>query len=1010
MRWALSPGRLYRMFYKSTQYISFTRDALRVTAFWLLIPFLFLLPSAVFANVLDFDSDAPNDSLRINNGDGDILDFGTSSFTIELWVKVSTMFENPVLYSSVYNLSDVTIGIDSANHAYFKLRYNGGPALGETITNTTVDFSDGEWHHIAAVLHSDVRQSLYVDGNEVGINVSTSGINYDLADQVNVGHVFDGQMDEFRIWSDARTLNELRLAANRELLGTEANLIVYYDFDIGVAGGSNGLITHVPDRTGNKDALLENFAKTGSSSNFVAETTKPILATEACGTAEALFPLSNPGSWSATATSSISTFVASNLIDNLVNSTWYSNASGVDPDHYITVDMGSTKSLAGLQYYFDDTNANARFSDYEVFTSTDGTNFESVDSGTLLTVLPDGESHAQFIEFASEVSARYYRLKSISSRGYVGGTELMPMICNSAGEFVPELKPGTCDYDHMSTASQDGLTSFPQYRYGRNWHLAKIPTGTADTATSSTANAVTAWQQAVVIGGAPAAWADASSFSSPAVLAAEWVGSSRDGVHGGNVDYLYRLDFGFLGDATLNSLYNQELLALQPTITLNLYSDNAIYNVLLNGNQLSPTKGSYSAAYNHDGFTAESKDLEWVIEPSYLVGGINTLIVHMRSGQTHAGFMAVIHTSGSCDTVTYDFGDAPDSYGTSAYATGAAHGISENLFLGGNVSADDDGMPGGSDSSDNGITFNTHGGGGSITAVVTGTNNTGSAAMLCGYMDGAADGSVNNSFERNILYLNQVGLGGGHESAPGNEELCVQVPGTASSNTTTIASIGGFNGADATCTTAADMTFSCDLNFNPDFSLLTTTYARFRLTSDSDFFSNASPFPTGLASDGEVEDYQVQYDPTSAVITAVRIERMSVDQFLSAHEPAEVTALLDAYGVIDEGQSDGTGLLVTEQLLERLDPDGDGSIALVRWSTLEEQGTIGFFVDRFEVGGDYWVRINNEMLPGLGDAPLGGEYQYFDSDALPGVDYHYRLIELEAWGSMREYGPYLLSY
>ncbi len=50
------------------------------------------------------------------------------------------------------------------------------------------------------------------------------------------------------------------------------------------------------------------------------------------------------------------------------------------------------------------------------------------------------------------------------------------------------------------------------------------------------------------------------------------------------------------------------------------------------------------------------------------------------------------------------------------------------------------------------------------------------------------------------------------------------------------------------------------------------------------------------------------------------------------------------------------------------------------------------------------------MLPGLIDAPLGGEYLYADPGALPGVDYLYKLIEQEAWGSQREYGPYQLRY
>ena len=83
---------------------------------------------------------------------------------------------------------------------------------------------------------------------------------------------------------------------------------------------------------------------------------------------------------------------------------------------------------------------------------------------------------------------------------------------------------------------------------------------------------------------------------------------------------------------------------------------------------------------------------------------------------------------------------------------------------------------------------------------------------------------------------------------------------------------------------------------------------------------------------------------------------------------------------------------------------------MLSWSTLDEQGAVGFFVDRVVVGRHDWVRINDVLLPGMVDAPLGGEYLYADPDARTGVDYDYTLIEQEAWGGQREYGPFRLRY
>ncbi|HFD88295.1 MAG TPA: hypothetical protein ENJ35_11555 [Gammaproteobacteria bacterium] len=97
-----------------------------------------------------------------------------------------------------------------------------------------------------------------------------------------------------------------------------------------------------------------------------------------------------------------------------------------------------------------------------------------------------------------------------------------------------------------------------------------------------------------------------------------------------------------------------------------------------------------------------------------------------------------------------------------------------------------------------------------------------------------------------------------------------------------------------------------------------------------------------------------------------------------------------------------------DELRSYLDPDGDGQVAVFHWETLEERGTIGFFAERRTQDGD-WTRINKTLLPGLITAPLGGEYLLADPQAEMGVRYEYRLIEQEARGSQKTYGPYKLE-
>ena len=45
-------------------------------------------------------------------------------------------------------------------------------------------------------------------------------------------------------------------------------------------------------------------------------------------------------------------------------------------------------------------------------------------------------------------------------------------------------------------------------------------------------------------------------------------------------------------------------------------------------------------------------------------------------------------------------------------------------------------------------------------------------------------------------------------------------------------------------------------------------------------------------------------------------------------------------------------------------------------------------------------------MPFLIASPMGAEYWLADPGASPGKDYVYRLIEVEARGTTREYGPF----
>jgi uncharacterized repeat protein (TIGR01451 family) len=168
-----------------------------------------------------------------------------------------------------------------------------------------------------------------------------------------------------------------------------------------------------------------------------------------------------------------------------------------------------------------------------------------------------------------------------------------------------------------------------------------------------------------------------------------------------------------------------------------------------------------------------------------------------------------------------DFGDLPDSYGTTVLNEGAGH-ITGTLRLGSLLDSESDGQPSGNatgDGSDDadgiartpgeawdaGSTVH-------ITATVTGNN-----GYLVGYFDWNGDGDFADANERVIF----------GDVVSGTNSLTVNIPGTSAPGTS--------------------------LN------------ARFRLYDKDEMVSIS---PNGLTQNGEIEDYQWPFGPTAVTLSA----------------------------------------------------------------------------------------------------------------------------------------------
>ena len=137
-------------------------------------------------------------------------------------------------------------------------------------------FNINTWYHIAVVYSASAHNlKFYVNGvlQDTIINNNFPSIAGNVPINMGTwsnGRYFNGVMDEVRIWNVARTQSEIQSNMNTELAGTETGLVAYYPFNQGIAAGDNTAINTVTDKTANAlNGTLTNFAKTGTTSNFV---------------------------------------------------------------------------------------------------------------------------------------------------------------------------------------------------------------------------------------------------------------------------------------------------------------------------------------------------------------------------------------------------------------------------------------------------------------------------------------------------------------------------------------------------------------------------------------------------------------------------------------------------------------------------------------------------------------------------------------------------------------------
>ncbi|WP_417941720.1 LamG-like jellyroll fold domain-containing protein [Flavobacterium sp. RS13.1] len=265
---------------------------------YILASLLMLLSTALHAqsgNALNFDG--ANDVVAINN-------VTTSSFTLEAHIK---LLSNSPVGSVAYQgagILDSDVG-GSHNDFIFSI-LNNKLSFWDGSTNTNVNGNinvlDGNWHHVAVVRDANIGAALYVDGVLDNQSNSASSTVLNANPKIYIGSAFvdnrylNVDITEVRIWNTARTATEINSNKFTQLILPQTGLISYYKFNQGTANGNNTSETTLIDELGANPGTLNNFALTGTSSNWIGNSTVTLSTDKFNGANNRLQLYPNPSS------------------------------------------------------------------------------------------------------------------------------------------------------------------------------------------------------------------------------------------------------------------------------------------------------------------------------------------------------------------------------------------------------------------------------------------------------------------------------------------------------------------------------------------------------------------------------------------------------------------------------------------------------------------------------------------------------------------------------------------
>jgi len=202
--------------------------------------------------------------------------YDLSSGTVELWAQ-------PTAINTVHQTVFGVRGAGGSRYSFHLDNSHVGMWNSGGYLTLNYTFNNNTWYHLNFVM-SSTNTEVYVNGIDIGGIPQGPGTATGQALRIGgtetAGENFTGNIEDVRLWNFQMTPAQVTTYMNTSLTGAETGLIAWYPFDEGAPGGTNSGLTYAIDYSPtSNNAVLNNFALSGTTSNFALATTGTLPVT-----------------------------------------------------------------------------------------------------------------------------------------------------------------------------------------------------------------------------------------------------------------------------------------------------------------------------------------------------------------------------------------------------------------------------------------------------------------------------------------------------------------------------------------------------------------------------------------------------------------------------------------------------------------------------------------------------------------------------------------------------------